>query len=235
MINNILWNLTHSVSEIVYKGIEKKWKSEEVLLRIQKVVNKGIARMYDMNMDTVPTLKQLEEILDSHKLVDLRARKMYRQGFMDCIRIVYYAIATRFTITPDIREFITKEGGEKKMDATPPYHENIKNPKPPGEACIRGYYPSRRVFREDKEILPGKSQRLVNHSPDGFNWGYGGSGPAQLALAIMLEFVEEKKALALYNIFKSSIIAGLEKGKDFAIPVKAIENWINEQLKKIDI
>jgi hypothetical protein len=26
---------------------------------------------------------------------------------------------------------------------------------------------------------------LVNHSPDGFEWGYAGSGPAQLALAIL--------------------------------------------------
>jgi len=26
---------------------------------------------------------------------------------------------------------------------------------------------------------------LVNHSPDGFAWGYPGSGPAQLALAIL--------------------------------------------------
>lgn len=26
-----------------------------------------------------------------------------------------------------------------------------------------------------------------NHSPDGFNWGYGGSGPSQLALAILID------------------------------------------------
>lgn len=28
---------------------------------------------------------------------------------------------------------------------------------------------------------------LFNHSPDGFAWGYGGSGPAQLALAILAD------------------------------------------------
>lgn len=27
---------------------------------------------------------------------------------------------------------------------------------------------------------------IVNHSPDGFSWGYSGSGPAQLSLAIMV-------------------------------------------------
>lgn len=35
------------------------------------------------------------------------------------------------------------------------------------------------------EIKPARSQRVSNHSPDGFNWGYTGSGPAQTALAIL--------------------------------------------------
>ena len=30
---------------------------------------------------------------------------------------------------------------------------------------------------------------IRNHSPDGFEWGYGGSGPAQLALAILADAV----------------------------------------------
>ena len=40
-------------------------------------------------------------------------------------------------------------------------------------------------------IADGKRQRLkprndlVNHSPDGFCWGYSGSGPAQLALGLL--------------------------------------------------
>src|SRR5947209_8602479 len=28
---------------------------------------------------------------------------------------------------------------------------------------------------------------LFNHSPTGFSWGYGGSGPAQLALALLAD------------------------------------------------
>lgn len=30
---------------------------------------------------------------------------------------------------------------------------------------------------------------LVNHSPTGFNWGYGGAGPAQLALALLADYL----------------------------------------------
>ena len=39
--------------------------------------------------------------------------------------------------------------------------------------------------RETLDPVP--SQKLSNHSPDGFSWGYRGSGPAQLALAILLD------------------------------------------------
>jgi hypothetical protein len=40
---------------------------------------------------------------------------------------------------------------------------------------------------DDVVLSPRRSQEVWNHSPDGFEWGYGGSGPAQLALAILLE------------------------------------------------
>ncbi len=35
---------------------------------------------------------------------------------------------------------------------------------------------------------------LANHSPDGFSWGYGGSGPAQLALAILADHFQRRPA-----------------------------------------
>jgi hypothetical protein len=44
---------------------------------------------------------------------------------------------------------------------------------------------------------------LYNHSPTGFAWGYGGSGPAQLALAILADYLEDD-AKALRCIRPSS-------------------------------
>lgn len=50
------------------------------------------------------------------------------------------------------------------------------------------------------------------HSPDGFEWGYGGSGPAQLALALLSDHLtDEEKALMLYQDFKSAVVAGLPR------------------------
>jgi len=58
---------------------------------------------------------------------------------------------------------------------------------------------------------------LAKHSPSGFNWGYGGSGPAQLALALLADFfgnprspVADQLALSLYQDFKFRVIANLD-------------------------
>jgi hypothetical protein len=51
---------------------------------------------------------------------------------------------------------------------------------------------------------------LWNHSPSGFEWGYGGSGPAQLALAILADHCgNDEQALNFYQRFKWAIIAEL--------------------------
>jgi hypothetical protein len=55
------------------------------------------------------------------------------------------------------------------------------------EHSLKGDWETRRVWLDGQELTPEKSQATRNHSPDGFAWGYGGSGPAQLALAICLK------------------------------------------------
>lgn len=53
---------------------------------------------------------------------------------------------------------------------------------------------------------------IVSHSPTGFSWGYDGSGPAQLALAIMVnEFGRDlEKHPRPYQEFKREVISGLD-------------------------
>lgn len=64
-------------------------------------------------------------------------------------------------------------------------------------------------------LSPAESLRVVNHSPDGFNWGYSGSGPAQLALAVCIELYGIPLAQRIYQKFKQWFIAGLPGGRDF--------------------
>ena len=53
---------------------------------------------------------------------------------------------------------------------------------------------------------------LWNHSPTGFEWGYGGSGPAQLALAILADHLgNDEQAFNFHHRFKWSVIAELPR------------------------
>lgn len=72
-----------------------------------------------------------------------------------------------------------------------------------------------RIFLNGEELFPKESLKIANHSPDGFNWGYGGSGPAQTALAICLKLFGERKAVKKYKEFKSRYISDLPMGQDF--------------------
>ena len=80
-----------------------------------------------------------------------------------------------------------------------------------------------------KELLPGPSQQIWNHSPDGFEWGYCGSGPAQLALAILLyEYGDPILARCCHQDFKRDVIAGFPRQRDsgWTMSSAAIDAWM---------
>lgn len=72
-----------------------------------------------------------------------------------------------------------------------------------------------RLWLNGEELNPAASLKTANHSPDGFNWGYSGSGPAQAALAICLELYGVALAQRVYQQFKFMFVARLPQGKDF--------------------
>lgn len=73
----------------------------------------------------------------------------------------------------------------------------------------------------------------INHSPTGFEWGYYGSGPSQLAYAILRSyFGEREKAEELYTQFKSDFIAVLPSSTsdrafcDWVITESQVKEWL---------
>jgi len=64
---------------------------------------------------------------------------------------------------------------------------------------------------------------LANKSPTGFAWGYLGSGPAQLALAILADFADDETALRYYQGFKALVISGLERNREWTLDAEQIE------------
>ena len=79
------------------------------------------------------------------------------------------------------------------------------------------------------------------HSPDGFEWGYAGSGPADLALAILADYFDESaefvlaalrsmwtprsKAATLHQSFKERFVA-TEHWDGWQLDSDAIEAWL---------
>jgi hypothetical protein len=67
------------------------------------------------------------------------------------------------------------------------------------------------------------------HSPDGFSWGYQGSGPAELAAMILLDLgLEEQDAWALHQEFKRQFIATLPD--TWALHEEHLRPWVDAQL-----
>lgn len=69
------------------------------------------------------------------------------------------------------------------------------------------------------------SMRLRNHSPTGFEWGYGGSGPSQLALALLLDATGDRDfATRCYHWFKWAVVACW--GETWQITAGEIRGWV---------
>ena len=82
------------------------------------------------------------------------------------------------------------------------------------------------VFRGGRERPLDARLDLRAHSPTGLNWGYGGSGPAQLSLALLADFfgscgIGDAVALALYQLFKFRCIATIT-GDDWLLDEETV-------------
>lgn len=73
---------------------------------------------------------------------------------------------------------------------------------------------------------------LFNHSPDGFQWGYGGSGPAQLALALLADWLvrvgmpkatADEAATRYHQTFKATAVAGIQ-GDSWTLTAEQMRN-----------
>lgn len=83
-----------------------------------------------------------------------------------------------------------------------------------------------------KYDLPPRND-LRNHSPDGFAWGYYGSGPAQLALALASDVLQDdRKAAEVYQALKESLVGHLPKDREWEISEQEVRKYIDEILKE---
>lgn len=79
----------------------------------------------------------------------------------------------------------------------------------------------------DKDHLP---RHIKRHSPTGMNWGYYGSGPADLALSLLTAVVGKKLADKWYMVFKFEQV-GMWKS-DWSYTASDIRNWVEFKEKQ---
>ena len=78
---------------------------------------------------------------------------------------------------------------------------------------------------EDGGQVRGLDPRLDlrNHSPSGFAWGYGGSGPAQLSLAILSDALgDDARAEHLSQSFQDAVIARFDRDGHWILARKPV-------------
>jgi hypothetical protein len=73
---------------------------------------------------------------------------------------------------------------------------------------------------------------LRRHSPTGFQMGYAGSGPAQLALALLADALgNDDLAQDLYQTFKSKVVAAVPREEEeWRITREQIREWAEQIL-----
>lgn len=87
------------------------------------------------------------------------------------------------------------------------------------------------VTVDNTPLTEHASLKVRNHSPTGFEWGYGGSGPSQLALGILLDFTSDSEiALAHYMDFKQKHVAGWQP--EWQIDGIDIRKWLESQTRR---
>ena len=84
------------------------------------------------------------------------------------------------------------------------------------------------VFYADGSHQTHPLRHVVRHSPDGFQWGYGGSGPADLALSILHDcFLNTVLIEKHYQTFKREFIEPVDR--QLYIKESDILLWMSEQ------
>jgi len=74
----------------------------------------------------------------------------------------------------------------------------------------------------------------VLHSPTGFQWGYGGSGPADTARSILWDYLGHEPDSSLYQAFKFDVVAKFPQGGDWTMSGDDVKTWLEEHNVVVD-
>jgi hypothetical protein len=118
-------------------------------------------------------------------------------------------------------ECSTRNPGLSRTDAlqrTSAVYQGRRDPTAPvGEEC---------TVRVNGEQLDARYD-LLSASPSGFEWAYGGSGPAQLAIAILANAFDDEFAYEYYQEFKREFVSELPED-GWTLTRRDLDAWREE-------
>ncbi|NOQ29951.1 MAG: XRE family transcriptional regulator [Helicobacteraceae bacterium] len=87
---------------------------------------------------------------------------------------------------------------------------------------------NRLVQMNDQDLDPRHD--LFNHARDGYDWGYIGAGPLQLAFAILVKMTNPQFATKYRAQFNKEVVAKLDQ-KNWTLDAHALQEWIDNKEK----
>lgn len=88
-----------------------------------------------------------------------------------------------------------------------------------------GTGPALVVVVDDAGTRPLKHE--MRHSPDGFSWGFGGSGPGDLARSILADHLGFVPSPTIYMAFKFDRVARWPLGGSWSLSAAEIDAWLD--------
>ena len=92
-----------------------------------------------------------------------------------------------------------------------------------------------KMVRIDGEVLePIESVGIMDNGVRGFNWGYIGAAPEQLALALLLKYTDTKMAVQLYKQFTTELVQHFPQD-DFVLTDDVVTTFLRRKLGKAQV
>jgi hypothetical protein len=94
------------------------------------------------------------------------------------------------------------------------------------------------AYAVDADGAERQVAHVVHHSPDGFEYGYGGSGPADLARSILVDYFglhgAPERLSVSYQRFKWQFVASVDRtARSLEIPGAAIAAWVRHEQESV--
>jgi len=121
----------------------------------------------------------------------------------------------------DVRRGPSSTGSQPSLSTETVYRGRRDPTAPVGDGC---------TVTVDGELLDCRYD-LLSASPSGFEWGYGGSGPAQLAIALLAHAYDDEYACENYQLLKETVISELPQEEGWTLTKQDLDAWRREVVR----